>query len=104
MRGAARRLHARRTFRTLSVQKSAATEQVPIRWPTQAGGREGSRCEVPPEGGARGVLLYVERPAEGGSEADGPLSAPGPRPSGTRGVGGGCLLVASGPGRSPPSR
>src|SRR5262249_50762793 len=34
---------------------------------------EGSSCEAEPESRARGVLLYVERPAEGSNEADGPL-------------------------------
>src|SRR3989338_5854660 len=40
-----------------------------------AGRREGSSCEAAHEGRARGGLLYVEHPAEGANEANGPLSA-----------------------------
>src|SRR5947207_4167081 len=36
------------------------------------GRREGSSCKAAPEGRTRGVLLYVERAAEGANEADGP--------------------------------
>src|SRR5262245_22555175 len=42
---------------------------------SRPGRREGSRCEAPPESPREAYPPYVEREAEGGNEADGPLSA-----------------------------
>src|SRR5438552_3615178 len=42
----------------------------------RAGRREGSSCEAAPEGPTEAYAAYAAERAEGGNEADGPLSAP----------------------------
>src|SRR5215470_633468 len=56
----------------LSLDPAAETQ---IAGRTAAGCSKRSRCEAAPDGRTRGVVLYVERAAEGANEADGPFSA-----------------------------
>src|SRR5262252_8418118 len=99
LRGAARRLGARRTFCTLSAQARAATKQLgpsgrslasspeaakinaaprPGDWfcyprEVRQGDEKGPAARRRPKAGREAYFLYVERPGEGGNEAAGPF-------------------------------